>query len=56
MGRKHGRRTPTTNAREILSNPKGGYAWIFEQGDLAGRGHFESGFRHQRPDAKKEHA
>src|SRR6266702_2431202 len=41
------------NAWEILSNPKGGYTWIFEQGDLAGRGHFERGFRHQRPDAKK---
>ncbi len=25
----------------------------FEQGDLQGRGHFERGFRHQRPDAKK---
>jgi hypothetical protein len=39
------------NAWEILSNPKGGYTWIFEQGDLAGRGHFEKGFRHKRPDA-----
>jgi len=42
------------NAWEILSNPKGGYTWIFEQGDLEGRGHFERGFRHKRPDAKKE--
>jgi len=33
------------NAWEILSNPKGGYTWIFEQGDLAGRGHFAKGFR-----------
>ena len=41
------------NAWEILSNPKGGYTWIFEQGDLEGRGHFERGFRHKRPDAKK---
>jgi catechol 2,3-dioxygenase-like lactoylglutathione lyase family enzyme len=39
------------NAWEILSNPQGGYTWIFEQGDLAGRGHFEKGFRHARPDA-----
>jgi catechol 2,3-dioxygenase-like lactoylglutathione lyase family enzyme len=40
------------NAWEILSNPKGGYTWIFEQGDLEGKGHFENGFRHNRPDAK----
>jgi catechol 2,3-dioxygenase-like lactoylglutathione lyase family enzyme len=26
--------------------------WIFEQGNLAGKGHFERGFRHKRPDAK----
>ena len=38
------------NAWEILSNPKGGYTWIFEQGDLEGKGHFETGFRHNRPD------
>ena len=41
------------NAWEILSNPKDGYTWIFEQGNLEGRGHFERGFRHKRPDAKK---
>ncbi len=40
------------NAWEILSNPKGGYTWIFEQGDLEGKGHFTKGFRHNRPDAK----
>jgi catechol 2,3-dioxygenase-like lactoylglutathione lyase family enzyme len=39
------------NAWEILSNPSGGYTWIFEQGDLEGRGHFEKGFRQKRPDA-----
>ncbi len=39
------------NAWEILSNPEGGYTWIFEQGNLAGKGHFERGFRHKRPDA-----
>jgi hypothetical protein len=38
------------NAWEILSNPSGGYTWIFEQGDLEGRGHFEKGFRTKRPD------
>ena len=26
-------------------NPKGGYTWIFEQGDLEGRGHFTQGFK-----------
>ncbi len=40
------------NAWEILSNPQGGYTWIFDQGDLSGKGHFEKGFRHRRPDAK----
>lgn len=39
------------NAWEILSNPRGGYTWIFEQGDLAGKGHFARGYRHKRPDA-----
>ena len=38
------------NAWEILSNPKGGYTWIFEQGDLAGKGHWERDFRKSRPD------
>lgn len=38
------------NCWEILSNPPRGYTWIFEQGDLAGRGHFERGFHTKRPD------
>ena len=38
------------NCWEILSNPPRGYTWIFEQGDLEGRGHFESGFHKNRPD------
>ncbi len=38
------------NAWEILSNPKGGYTWIFEQGDLKGKGHFAKGFKDKRPD------
>ena len=33
------------NAWEILSNPKGGYTWIFEHGDLDGKGHFDKAFR-----------
>ncbi len=36
------------NMWEILSNPKGGYTWIFEQGDLAGKGHWDKNFRQQR--------
>lgn len=44
------------NAWEILSNPRGGYTWIFEQGDLSGKGHFERGFRLKRPDAKSPRA
>ena len=26
------------NSWEILSNPKGGYAWMFERGDQTGKG------------------
>ena len=33
------------NCWEILSNPKDGYTWIFEQGDLEGKGHFDRAFR-----------
>lgn len=39
------------NCWEILSNPPRGYMWIFEQGDLEGKGHFERGFHTRRPDA-----
>jgi catechol 2,3-dioxygenase-like lactoylglutathione lyase family enzyme len=35
------------NAWEILSNPKGGYTWMFERGDQEGRGHRSKDF--QRP-------
>ena len=38
------------NCWEILSNPPRGYMWIFEQGDLEGKGHFERGFHSRRPD------
>ena len=37
------------NFWEILSNPPREYTWIFEQGDLEGLGHFESGFQKKRP-------
>jgi len=42
------------NAWEILSNPKGGYQWIFEQGDLEGRGHWDKNFRKDRLPAAGE--
>lgn len=42
------------NCWEILSNPRGGYTWIFEQGDLSGKGHWEKDFRFKRPDMKDE--
>lgn len=37
------------NTWEILSNPKGGYTWIFDQGDLEGKGHWDREFRKSRP-------
>ncbi len=37
------------NCWEILSNPRGGYNWIFEKGDLEGRGHLDRSFRNERP-------
>jgi catechol 2,3-dioxygenase-like lactoylglutathione lyase family enzyme len=33
------------NAWEILTNPKGGYSWIFELGDLEGKGHMDRSFK-----------
>ncbi len=32
------------NCWEILSNPKGGYSWLFEHGDLEGEGHWARDF------------
>ena len=32
------------NAWEILTNPKGGYSWLFERGDQEGRGHLDKSF------------
>jgi catechol 2,3-dioxygenase-like lactoylglutathione lyase family enzyme len=37
------------NCWEILSNPPGGYSWLFERGDQTGRGHLDPSFR--RPDS-----
>jgi predicted lactoylglutathione lyase len=33
------------NCWEILTNPEGGYRWIFNQGDLEGRGHLDRNFK-----------
>ena len=33
------------NVWEILTNPQGGYSWMFEMGDLDGKGHHERGFK-----------
>lgn len=32
------------NCWEILTNPKGGYAWLFEKGDQEGKGHMDKNF------------
>ena len=32
------------NCWEILTNPKGGYSWLFEKGDLEGKGHLDRKF------------
>lgn len=37
------------NTWEILSNPKGGYTWIFDKGDLEGKGHWDPELRKLRP-------
>jgi len=33
------------NCREILTNPEGGYSWLFEQGDQRGKGHLDRNFK-----------
>lgn len=33
------------NCWEILTNPEGGYRWIFNKGDLEGRGHLDRNFK-----------
>jgi len=32
------------NCWEILTNPQGGYSWLFEKGDLDGKGHMDKNF------------
>jgi catechol-2,3-dioxygenase len=32
------------NCWEILTNPKGGYSWLFERGDQKGKGHMDRNF------------
>ena len=39
------------NCWEILTNPPGGYGWLFEQGDLEGKGHLDKDF--ERPAMKQ---
>ena len=39
------------NCWEILTNPPGGYGWLFEQGDLEGKGHLDKNF--ERPAMKQ---
>lgn len=38
------------NCWEILTNPKGGYSWLFEKGDQEGKGHLDKKF--ERPGMK----
>ena len=33
------------NSWEILTNPEGGYSWLFEKGDLEGKGHLDRNFK-----------
>ena len=33
------------NCWEILTNPQGGYSWLFEQGDQQGKGHLDRNFK-----------
>ena len=40
------------NAWEILTNPKGGYSWLFERGDQEGRGHLDKDFERP-PETRK---
>ena len=40
------------NCWEILTNPPGGYAWLFEKGDQEGKGHLDKSF--ERPGVKSD--
>ena len=39
---------PDDNWWEILTNPEGGYSWMFERGEQSGRGHLDKDF--ERPE------
>jgi catechol 2,3-dioxygenase-like lactoylglutathione lyase family enzyme len=39
------------NSWEILTNPDGGYSWLFEKGDLEGKGHLDRHFKRPGVDA-----
>ena len=39
------------NCWEILTNPEGGYCWLFEHGDQRGKGHLDKKFK--RPGVKQ---
>ena len=43
-------RDPDKNWWEILTNPQGGYSWLYEKGDLEGKGHLDKTF--ERPGVK----
>lgn len=42
------------NCWEILTNPPGGYGWLFEQGDQEGKGHLDKNF--ERPGMNRAEA
>lgn len=39
------------NCWEILSNPDGGYSWLFERDDLDGRGHLSKDYKRPQADS-----
>ena len=39
---------PDDNWWEILTNPEGGYSWMFDRGEQSGRGHLDKDF--ERPE------
>jgi len=41
------------NSWEILCNPRGGYSWIFNQGDLEGKGHWDPALRANKASSTK---
>ena len=41
-------------ASEILTNPEGGYGWLFEQGDQKGKGHLDRSFKRPGVDIERQ--